>query len=668
MKKTISLLAGLLCVGSMAAPVLALTATTAGADAAPNVSGQIEICKALTTPAVGINNTATFVFTATGVSGNIDVMAGSCSGAISDSTPGGVVTITEVSYLNPAGAPVAISPTFVVTSVTPLAGQGGMGSYLTMPTPTQLANGQAVVTLSPSLVDTVTFTNKLVTGYVEVCKQAAATSGLTGTFSFTLSGADAFSTPTSVAVGACSMPILVPAGNVTVTEGGTNLYVTGIYAIHSDQSPALVGTANLVTGVATISVLPATDASVQTDITYTNNVVSLKVCKEFNTATGAEPGGASTLFPFTETVTSGTNGPNTAPTGVFNLLAGTLTAPICSNPVAYAPGTVVSITEGPVAGTKAGSITAVGAATQGATSLANATTSITVGNPITGSGTTDEAIVTFVDVPAAPGQLKICKIAGTPMPVMPNAANAYTFTVANAATPTVAIATATVSPGACVVVGGAGGTQILFPFNSKLLVTETATPGNMASAISAVPSNVTELVNGVYTASSQATAPMNGMTGVNGGADSTASAIVWVSEALTTEVDFTNVDPPVVITNPTGVTVADPGGANAGTTTAPNTPIATSVAAQVSALVNTPAGAITALSPTITKSIVLTSAQRKALLKKDNKTLATVKSAITKWTATAAHTKGLLHKTAEHRLLQLKAEAKVLNTEIKLLK
>jgi hypothetical protein len=79
----------------------------------------------------------------------------------------------------------------------------------------------------------------------------------------------------------------VPAGNVTVTEGGTNLYVTGIYAIHSDQSPALVGTANLVTGVATISVLPATDASIQTDITYTNNVVSLKVCKEFNTATGA---------------------------------------------------------------------------------------------------------------------------------------------------------------------------------------------------------------------------------------------------------------------------------------------------------------------------------------------------------------------------------------------
>jgi hypothetical protein len=353
-------------------------------------------------------------------------------------------------------------------------------------------------------------------------------------------------------------------------------------------------------------------------------------------------------------------------------LAGTVTSPICSNPVAYAPGTVVSITEGPVAGTKAGSITAVGAATQGTTSLANATTSITVGNPTSGSGTTDEAIVTFVDVPAAPGQLKICKIAGTTPgpPVQPNPQNLYSFTVAAASAPKVALATAQVSPGACVVVGGAGGTQILFPYNSDLLVTETGTPGNIASAVSAVPTNVMELVNGVSTATSQLTAPPAGMTGVGGttAANTSASANIWISEALTTEVDFTNVDPPVVITNPTGVTVADPGGAEAGTTTAPNAAIATSVAAQVSALVNTKAGAITTLSPTITKSIVLTSAQRKALLKKDNKTLANVKAAITKWTATAAHTKGLLHKTAEHRLLQLKSEAKVLNSEIKLLK
>jgi len=668
MKKLISLLAGLLCVGSMAAPVLALTATSAGATPAPSISGQIEICKALApqtaVPPLGINNTATFVFTATGVSGDIDVNAGSCSGAITTSAPGGAVTITEIGYLSPGTTTpvVSLAPTFVVTSVTELPGQ----TYLTLPeTSAALLAGTSVVTVAPGQVDAVTYTNALVYGYVEVCKQAAATSGLTGTFAFNLSGADAFTTSTSVSVGACSMPIQVPAGNVTVTEGGTNLYVTGIYAIHSDQSTALVSPADLVTGVATISVLAATNASVQTDITYTNNVVSLKVCKEFDTTTGAEPGGASTLFPFTEAVTSGTNGPNTAP-AAFSLLAGTTTSPICSNPVAYAPGTVVSVTEGPVAGTKAGSITTVGGATQGTTSLANATTSITIGNPITGTGTTDEAIVTFVDVPAAPGQLKICKLAGSPAPVMPNAANAYSFTVSNPATPLVPIATATVSPGFCAVVGGAGGTQILFPYNSKLLVTETGTPSNMASAITAVPTNVmvNELVNGVSTSTATSQLTVGGTTGVNGGSGVSASATIWISEALTTEVDFTNVDPPAVITSPTGVTVADPGGPETGTTTASTAAIANSVAAQIPALLASPQGAIT----TLTKSLVLTSAQRKALLKKDNKTLDNVKSAITKWTATAAHTKGLLHKTAENRLLQLKAEAKILNLEIKLLK
>jgi len=653
MKKTMSLLAGLLCVGSMAAPVLALTATQAGAADATPVTGQVEICKALTAPPAGINinTTATFVFTVSNDAGaiTVDVPAGSCSGAITVTDPGSAV-ITETGYLSPAGAFVAIAPTFSVTSITELPGQ----SYLVTPTAATLAAGTATVNLAAGQVDAVTFTNAVNTGYVEVCKQAAAGSGLTGSFGFALSGPDAFSTSATVAVGSCSLPILVPAGPLAISESGTNLYVTGIAATFNGTGNALV-TSNLVAGTATVTVNASTNVSNQTDVTYTNNVVSLKVCKVWDGATIP-----TTQFPFTEAVVSGAAGPNTAP-AAFSLTAGTAAAPICSNPVAYRPGTVVSVTEGIVQGTKVESISAVGAESTvtGSLSLPNRTESFTVGNPTTGTGTTDEAIITFVDEVAAPGQLKICKLAGTTpgAPVVP-ASGVFSFTVTQAGS-TAVLATANVPLGACVIVVNStnGG---LFAFNQNLTITETGTPSNVASAITVIPTNVTVLEGGVSTTSNEvAESAINlGTVGNN------ASANVLVSEGVTTEVDFTNVDPPVVVTSPGGVTVTNPGGPNAGLTTAPTAALATQVAATIPALVASSKGSM----PTITSSITLTSAQRKALLKKDNKALVNVQSAITKWTKTAAHTKGLLHKTAEHRLLQLKSEAKVLNSEIKVLK
>ena len=72
----------------------------------------------------------------------------------------------------------------------------------------------------PQSVVTVTFTNTLVTGDVEVCKVLAPTSGLTGNWQFTITGANAFSQTVTVAAGDCSAPIVVPAGRVLVQEAG----------------------------------------------------------------------------------------------------------------------------------------------------------------------------------------------------------------------------------------------------------------------------------------------------------------------------------------------------------------------------------------------------------------------------------------------------------------
>ena len=72
----------------------------------------------------------------------------------------------------------------------------------------------------PESVVTVTFTNTLVTGDVEVCKLVAPTSGLTGNWQFTITGANAFSTTVTVAAGDCSSPVVVPAGRVLVQETG----------------------------------------------------------------------------------------------------------------------------------------------------------------------------------------------------------------------------------------------------------------------------------------------------------------------------------------------------------------------------------------------------------------------------------------------------------------
>ena len=73
----------------------------------------------------------------------------------------------------------------------------------------------------------VNYTNIPVTGYIEVCKNNASDAGLAGSFTFSITGNNAFSATTTVRIGHGSLPILVPAGQVTVTEAAPNS-VTGI--------------------------------------------------------------------------------------------------------------------------------------------------------------------------------------------------------------------------------------------------------------------------------------------------------------------------------------------------------------------------------------------------------------------------------------------------------
>jgi hypothetical protein len=502
-------------------------ATAIQADAA-TTTGLIKICKNFATPLpAGLNinvTTETFGFTVSGIESGpgsstenpLLVTVGSCSAITS--VPTGSQTITEIG-----------APWYTVGSITELPGQ----SYLTS---SSLSAGTATVAVTATTnVDVVTYTNEPVTGYLEVCKQAASGSGLTGTYAFTVTGPDGFSNSTTAAavgINGCSDPILVPAGTDTVTEAGTNLYVTGIIANTNGVGASDIVSDNLTTGTAEVSVAPSTSTDFQTDVTYTNDVVSYETCKVFSTDNGPGPSNiATTAFPFTFTAT-GVAGPNTAPPAV------SLKTGQCSDPIALRPGTIVSVTEGIVPGTKVESIVASGAdSVSTLASVTAGTISVIVGTSTSSSAApTNDAYVTYTDEAAGPGTLKICKAAGTPAP----SGTSFTFTASGAP------GTTTVGLGDCAFVNNASGTPMEFPFNSTVTVTET-TAGSTVSSITATPPYVLELVGSTLTQTSEPT--LSNSSG--------AVASVVIGETTLTEVTFTDVGgltAPTVAFTGTGVT------------------------------------------------------------------------------------------------------------------
>jgi hypothetical protein len=585
-------------------------AVAAGAtpDGPPPAAGGIEICKTFTQAPITVNQSANFTFTISGISGTTTVAAGTCSPVIPASA--GTHTITETN----------IAPTFTVSAIAPDPGFPALTS-------SNLASATAVVTVNGG-VNEVRYTNSLVTGYIEVCKNATPGSGLSGTYSFGIAGPTVtnlnFATTTSAPVGGCSPAIQVPAGLNTITESGTNLYVTGISAQINNVGPtAISGSANLIKGTVTVNVVPATDSSTQTDVTYTNDVVNFKVCKTFDTTTVPAPTPnpitATTAYSFTETAT-GAAGPNTAPAS-FSLTPGLSGGTQCSNPVAYRPGTVVTVTEGITPGSKVESIALSGdgsTSPTNTTSLTGRSTSITVGLPTTSTtAPIGEAIATFTNEYANPGTLKICKFAPA-APALAPVGTIFNFTVSGVTGST------NVTLGSCAVVGGSG-TPVLFPFNSTQTITETGSTGNAAFAISVVPTFVTEIVGSTPTLTTEL-AQAGPATGIGGAAGSSSSVGVVIGETTVTEALFTDTDPPAGAVSTPGVVVSNPG-SNAGTTTAATTSIATSVASGIAATV--------ASAPTVTITSKLTGAKLKAAIRADEKTIAKLKAEIK--TAKAKH-------------------------------
>ncbi len=635
--------------GTALAASFLVAPTVASAAPGDPSTGYVEICKTFATPPIAMDTTASFTFHISGLSSATMVAAGTCSGEISVSAGSHTITETPGSW-------------YQVGSISELAGQ----SYLTS---SNLASGTATVMVTAGTsVDTVTFVNDPVTGYLEVCKQAAAGSGLTGSYSFDVTGADGYTSSTTVPVGACSNPAMqVPAGQVTVTEGGTNLYVTGILATLNGSGNELVGSPDLTNGTATATVVASADASTQTDVTYTNDVVALKVCKVWDAMNGAEPGGSATMFPFTFSA-SGAAGPNTA-AGPVSLQAGTWDNPICSDPVSYRPGTTVSVTEGIVAGTKVQSMVATGAESvvPGSVSITGRTISVVLGTPVTAAGAPgDEAIVTFTDEAADPGTLKICKDLGSPAPN----GTSFSFTVSGVPGTTV------VPLGSCSIVGGST-TPVLFPYNSVQTVTELASTGNATSSISAIPTYVNEMVGGMPTLTSETVVsgtPTLGSTGT------TSAVNLVIGEGTITEVTFTDTDPPATSTSSTGgsTSPSSTGGSTStsstGGSTAPVVFVPPAVpeapSAATSPSTEQPAGVVVSVkaTPSFTAAERVALVKRRADLAYDAKLLGRVIAATRGAERSVARTHGAAHVRAVAWLRRLAAERVHVVAQIKELK
>ena len=226
-------------------------------------TGYLEICKYST----GLSGTPSFTFDVSGY-GPVTVGNNSCTTPFAVSA--GDVTITEESGTFYSVSSISTDPGSALISSNP------QGSGALDPGP----NGTAVVSVAssgdPSTATTVSYTNEPVYGYIEVCKNNASDSGLTGSFSFTITGNNAFTDTVSVPIGACSFPIQVPAGSVTVTEAAPNS-VSGITVQNGDPS-----TTSTSDGSATVTVLPepaAGDTSQEAIVSFANETVQLKICK-----------------------------------------------------------------------------------------------------------------------------------------------------------------------------------------------------------------------------------------------------------------------------------------------------------------------------------------------------------------------------------------------------
>ena len=111
------------------------------------------------------------------------------------------------------------------------------------------------------------------TGYLEICKTSDPEGPVTGTFTFMVAG-QTFTVP----AGACTAPIQLPAGQVTITEQSrAGIVLTEISTIPSDR----LVSSDLNTGTAVVNIVPG-DVSTETVVFFRNKNLEnghLKICK-----------------------------------------------------------------------------------------------------------------------------------------------------------------------------------------------------------------------------------------------------------------------------------------------------------------------------------------------------------------------------------------------------
>jgi hypothetical protein len=341
-------------------------------------------------------------------------------------------------------------------------------------------NGTAVVSVAastdPSTATIVNYTNIPVDGYIEVCKNNASDAGLTGNFTFTITGNNAFSTTTSVPIGHCSLPILVPAGAVTVTEAAPNS-VTGITV--QNGNPSTTDTAG---GTATVTVKPAPatgDTSQEAIVSFANETVQLKICKI------AADSGVTQPYTFTAVGTGDPSFPSgiarsvTVLPGQCQLVPGPYTNP--NGTTGWRAGTTVSVSEGVVPGTAVTAITVTPSSREvpGARKLSPLPDPTTPGPAgqdavLLGSGETQ---IAFTNASEPDGTLKICENPDAKAP----ASAVETFTVSSP-TPAGSTTTAAVPFGSCTIVPNPVTKDGLWLYNSTVTVAQNASAFPFVSA------------------------------------------------------------------------------------------------------------------------------------------------------------------------------------------
>src|SRR3954451_13893324 len=321
------------------AALWAVPAFAAEAAVDPATLGYIEVCK--TTGAdIAAGTLFGFSIPAAVNAGqqSVTVASGACSSPILVSGTPGVDGTFQTSVTEAPAAWFAISGISVTTNY-----NGATSSVPTSTTSFTVMGGNSIAAETR-----VTYTNVLVTGFIEVCKAPAPNSGLTsGEFSFriqagfnTLSNSFMSDQTVSVPLNQCSSPMAVPAGAVRVTETGGGVFITSVTVSGGGNgSPAAV-TNNGVT----VNVAASATAGNETLVRFFDALSTLKICKI---------GGTNALGTFTGNVSFTISG---ATTTSATIPAGPAGSPGCVQIGSVIPGSTISIAEGPTVGAMVSSI------------------------------------------------------------------------------------------------------------------------------------------------------------------------------------------------------------------------------------------------------------------------------------------------------------------------